>query len=167
MAAGGGADLADGVHTDVHRRIIAQGHFRVGQVVIDGSGNADAGHAEIAQGLGAAETAVSADDHQAVDLHALQGFDGFLLKLLFLELQAAGRAQIGARLVRDIQHQFQRQLLHVVLQVGAFTEQAVVTALYADQRNAVHRRAARDAHHGRVHARAVPAGSKYADLSHG
>ena len=157
MAAGGCPDLADRFHADVDSRVIAQGHFRIGQVIVYGAGYADTGYSQVAQGLCSPEASVSADHNKAVDLHAFQRFYSFFLVFLFLEFQASRRTKISTRIIRDIEYQFQRKLLHVILQVGAFPEQTVISALDADQRNAVHRGASCNRHHRRVHSRAVTA----------
>lgn len=43
MALGGVAQLIDGLDSSIHSRIVADGVFAAGDVVIDGTGQADAG----------------------------------------------------------------------------------------------------------------------------
>ena len=48
MALGGVAQLIDGLDSGIHSRIVADGVFAAGDVVIDGAGQADAGNALVA-----------------------------------------------------------------------------------------------------------------------
>ncbi len=64
MALGGVAQLIDGLDSGIHSRIVADGVFAAGDVVIDGAGQADAGNALVSQRTGAHEGAVTADDVQ-------------------------------------------------------------------------------------------------------
>ena len=52
MALGGVAQLIDGLDSGIHSRIVADGVFAAGDVVIDGAGQADAGNALIGQRTG-------------------------------------------------------------------------------------------------------------------
>lgn len=67
MRLGGVPQLVDHFHACVQGGIVANGVFTAGDVVIDGAGDADAGHAVAGQILRAAEGTVAADDHHAFD----------------------------------------------------------------------------------------------------
>ena len=122
MAAGCSADLADCVHTHVHSRIKTQGHFGVGQVIVDRARNADTGHSHPAQFQRTVKAPVAADDHQAVDFHVLQRLHREFTVFRLAELIAPGRPQISARFVCDIQNGFQVQFLQIVPDIGAFAQ---------------------------------------------
>ena len=157
-------NIAHGVHADVDGGIVAQRHAGIGQVVIDGAGNAHARHAVMAQRLRAVEAAVAADDDQTAHVHILQDLGGFLLHLGLLELQAARGAQLRTGQVGDIQRVFQRQLDEIL--IGILAQQAVEAAVHADQGHAQHGRAARDGGYRRIHSRAVSAAGQHCDFSH-
>ena len=53
MTLGGVAQLIDGLDSGIHSRIVADGVFAAGDVVIDGAGQADAGDALVGQRTGA------------------------------------------------------------------------------------------------------------------
>ncbi len=166
MGAGGGADGAHGVHADVDRGVKTQGGLRILQIVVDGAGDADAGHAQLAQGQRALVGTVPADDHKARDVQVAQELDRFLLVFQVVKLFTACRAKVGAGQVRDVQHGVQGQLLVAVLR-AELANQAVVTTLDANQGHAGQGGKTRHLGDGGVHAGAVPAAGEHCDFFHG
>ena len=160
------ADFPHAVDAHIDGRIESQRHFGIGQVIVDGPGNADAWNAHFTQAFRAGKAAVPADYDQAVNFHGAQGPHSELPVFELPEFVATGRPQIGSCLVRDIQNGFQMQLLQVVPDVGALSQQSVISAFDADQRNPVQGSTSGDGIDGCVHAGAVAAAGQDADFSH-
>src|SRR5262249_24507269 len=59
-----------------HRRVVAEGDVRLGQVVVDGLGQAEDVHAVLHQVEGHLVRAVAAQAHETVQAEAAGGFDG-------------------------------------------------------------------------------------------
>ena len=97
----GVAELVHTLHGGVGRGVEADGVVGADDVVVDGAGDTHHGNAELGQVLRAAECAVAADGHQAVQTDELAGGVGLLLPLLGAELVTAGGVQNGAAAVDD------------------------------------------------------------------
>ena len=166
MGAAGGADGADILHAGVDGAVVAEGHLGVVQVVVDRTGDAHAGDAQVAKRLRALEGAVAADDHDALNAHLADIVGSLKLHFGAKEFQAARGAQIGARLIGDIKNGIQIQFGHVLADVLVQAERAIVAALDAKERHAVVARSLRNRHYGGVHARRVSAGGQYTDSLH-
>ena len=125
MALRGVAQFVDGFHSRVHGRVVADGIFTAGNVVVDGAGDADAGNALIGQRPGAHKGTVAADDHKGIDSQLLAAGQTLGLTFFGLELQAAGSVQNRTAAVDDLRHAAD---IHLV----AFTvDQSIIAALNA------------------------------------
>ena len=160
MGGHGVARLVDGVHAGVDRRVKADGVVRVGQVVVDGSRQADDVDAALAlHQVRPAVGAVAAADHQALDAVRAQVLVTFLADGgIGGEFRQAGRAQHRAAAVDDVADIARQELLDLVL------HQAQVPVADAED---LHVKVQRRAHHradGRVHAGRVAAGGQNRDL---
>ena len=166
MGAAGRADGADIVDAGVDGGVIAQRHLGIGQVVVDGAGDAHAGDAQLTQTHRAVIRAVAADDDDALDAHFADVVGRVYAHFGAQEVETPRGAQIRARLVGDIQNGIQIQFDHVILDVVALAERAVVAALDADEGHAIVARGFRNRHDGGVHARRISAGSQNTNTTH-
>ena len=166
MASGGRADGAHRVDADVDGCVIAQCHFRIGQVVVNRSGNADAVDAQLAQVLSTVETAVTADDHQTFNLHGTQGIGCDFTPCGIKEFHAARRAQIGTGAVCDVQHRIKMHFFHIIVETGRFAQKSIVSALDADELHAVTVRKFCNGHDCRIHTRCIAAACQNTYFSH-
>ena len=92
------------IHHRIHGRIIANGGFRAGDIIVDGARNADAGQAQLRQIPGAVIGAVSADDDQAV----YAGFHCIFVRLFpvfcLVKFLTSGGKQDRPAFFQDIGH---------------------------------------------------------------
>ena len=162
----GCADGADIVDAGVDGGVIAQRHLGIGEVVVNRAGDAHAGDAQFAQPHRAVIGTVTADDDDALDAHLADVVGRVHAHFRSYEIKATRGAQVGARLIGDIQNGIQIQLDHVILNMVASAERAVIAALDADEGHAVIARGFGDRHDGGVHARGISAGSQNTDTTH-
>ena len=164
MALGGVAQLIDGLDSGIHSRIVADGVFAAGDVVIDGAGQADAGNALVGQRTSAHEGAVAADDDQCVDAQLLAAGKTLGLAFLRLELQAARGIQNRTAAVDDLRYAADVHFINFAV------DQAVVTTLDAHHAVALADACTNNGTHSSVHARCVTAAGEHTDrfdfLSH-
>ena len=123
---GGVTQLVDKLHNGVHSRIIAYGVFRALYIVVDGSGNANAGNTCLGQVGSSPERAVAADDNNA--RHVSLFADLLSLENVFpiLELLAARGEYLRAAALNDVGNVSRLKLHHVAV------KQPVISAAYAD-----------------------------------
>lgn len=100
----------------VHGRVKANGVLGRCDVVVNGSGNADAGDSRERQVTGAAEGAVSANDHNAVNALVEAGLSAPVNTILALKLQASGGVQLGSGVLYGVGYAGSIQLGHLVVQ---------------------------------------------------
>ncbi|OLA22906.1 MAG: hypothetical protein BHW25_08220 [Faecalibacterium sp. CAG:82-related_59_9] len=110
--------------------------------------------------------AVAADDDDALNAHFTDIIGGMHTHFRTKEVQAACRAQISARLVGDVQDGIQIQLDHVVLDMVALAECAVIAALDTNQGHAIVTGRLCNRHDGGIHSRGVSAGSQNTNTTH-
>ena len=102
MGLHGVAQAVNGVHGGVGGGVKADGIVGAGDVVVDGGGHAHHGDAGLGQGFCAAEGAVAADGHNAVEPQELAGGRRAQLTLLSAEFVTAGSVENGAAAVDDM-----------------------------------------------------------------
>ena len=166
VGAAGRADGADIVHTRIDGGVVAERHLGIGEVVVDGAGDTDTGDAKAAKRQRALIGTVAADDDNALHAHFADIVDRAQLHFGLEEIKAAGGAQIRAGLVGDIKDGIKVQLDHVVRDVVAAAERAVIAALDADQGHAVVAGGLGHRHDGGIHAGGVAAGGQNTDSTH-
>ena len=137
-----GSGVLDAVNVLQHRvqrRVHADAHVGVGDVVVNGAGHADDGKAHLVQLERPAEGAVAADDHQPLHAVAVEVAQCSLAAFLRPELLGAGGAQDGAAAAEDAAHRAGVHLPHPAV------NQALVATLDA---HGAHAQAQGGAHHG-------------------
>ena len=160
MGLHGVAELVHTLHGGVGRGVEADGVVGADDVVVDGTGDAHHGDAELGQILRAAERAVAADGHQSVQPQQLAGGVGLLLPLLGAELVASGAVQHRAAPVDD---PADAGVVHLQNIAG---DQSLIPAADAHTLDAPGQRAADHGTDTGVHARRVTAAGQYADTLH-
>ena len=153
------AQAVDHGERRVHCGIKADGIIRRGDVVIDGSGDADAGDTACGKIGSTAEGAVAADGNDAVNADFAAGSQSLLHTLFRLELRATVGVKNGAATVQKIGNVARGKLLYVVL------DQTRVTAIDRNDLNAASQSRAGYGTDSRIHTGCVTAGSKNADFS--
>src|SRR5690606_4217199 len=162
VAGGGVAQAVDGFERDVDRGVEADRDVGAEDVVVDGAGDADDGHAVLLrQGQRPAEAAVAADHDQALDAAAPQHGGGLRPARRVEELLGARRAEDRAAALDDVRDVPGVQLDDVVL------DEALVPAVDARDAGAVVDRRADDGADGGVHAGRVAPAGEYGDVLHG
>ena len=150
----------DGVHGGIGGGVEADGVVGADDVVVDGGGDADHGHAGLGQRLCAPEGAVAADGHDAVQTQKLAGGGSPLLACLGAEFVAAGGVEDGAASIDDMGDG-----------AGVHTDdiavdKAVVAAADADALDAAVQAVADYGADGGVHTRGVTAAGEDANAFH-
>ena len=131
---GGGVQSIDRFGGDHHRRIEAEADVGAVEVVVDGLGNANAGHAGLNQRVGDGLRIVTADGDQRIELVGLEDLDAFLDPALdFAHIGPRGTKNRAA-LDQNLVHFLQRQLHGVVVEdaAPAFQESDKLVAVVID-----------------------------------
>src|SRR5690606_279090 len=162
VTGGGVTETVDGLEGDVDGGVEPDGDVGAVDVVVDGGGDAHDRDALLGvEPVCAAETAVSADDHQAVDAALAQRVGGVGPAFRLEEGITAGRAEDGASALDDVGDAAWSQLDDVVV------DQALIAAVDAGHAQTVVDGGANDGTDARVHARCVAAAGEHADMLHG
>jgi len=158
------ANLVHALHDGIQRGVVADGQVGAGEVVVDGAGQAYAGHVVLlGKQAGARERTVTADDHKGVYPVLLHHLEGLLAALGGHKLLAASRLQYGAAATDDAADVLGVELAHLA------RNQAFVTPIYGHHTHAVGNGRAGDGTDGGIHTRCVAARGQYANsvnLSH-
>ena len=94
-------DFGDLANNAVDGRVKADGVIRVSQIVVDGAGQANRGHAQVVQSLCALEAAVAANDDQAVNAEFMEHVHGLFLPFRRFHFQAARGFENGSAFIDD------------------------------------------------------------------
>ena len=149
--------FVDHLHGGIHGGIIADGVLAAGDVVVDGAGDADAGDPYVGEVLRAAERAVAADDHQAVDAVLLAHLFALHDAGHLFELQAAGSVENGAAPLNDLGHRADAHVHDLLVEkTGIAAHDPLDLDAHGDG-------GADDCANGGVHARGIPAAGQDAD----
>ena len=123
MALGGVAQLVNGFHGGVHRGIVTDGILTARNIIVDGTGNADAGHPLVGKCAGAHKGTVAANNHQRVNSQFLATGKTLGLPFPGLELQTTGRIENGTAAVNNLGDAANIHLIAFAI------DEAVITAL--------------------------------------
>ena len=162
VGGGSGFNHVDEVDHGVQTGVCADAKLGVRNVVIDGAGQAKHPVAVAGERGGPGKRAVSAKDHQALDIFFSEDLDGLLLGRLFLKLEAAtgGEDRAGVPDSTTNLHRIQRHELLV--------ENTLIAVLDAHNLNAETDSGPDNGPDGGVHAGGVTSGSDDTNaLQHG
>ena len=151
------AQLIDGLHDRIERRVVADRRVRAAQVVVDRSGKSDDRNVVLlGEDFGACQRTVAADHHQRVDTGLRHIVVGGLASFGRGELLTARCLEDRAAQLDDIAHALRLEFYDLV------EHQSLVSAHDTLYGEAVVDRAARHRANRRIHARGVAARSQNA-----
>ena len=152
------ADFVDGVENGVQGRVISDGCIGAVEVVVDGAGQADAGHVELLRkDAGTRQRTVAANDDQGVDTFLLHVVVGQLAAFGSHEFLAACCLQDGTSHLNDVAYVLAFELFD-------FTGyQAFVSSVDTFYLKAVVDGCTRHRTDGSVHSRSVSSGGQNTD----
>ena len=116
MAVGRVADFVDRLDNRIGRRVKADGEIRTGQIIVNGSRQADDGEARFScQQHGPCERSVSSNDHQRIDFILKQRLVRLAAALFSSKCITTSRLQDGAPSTQDLGNRAHMQPLEVAI----------------------------------------------------
>ena len=162
VRSGGGFDHVDEVNDGVQAGVRADAKVGIGDVVVDGAGQAEDAVSVAGEGGGAGQRAVPAENKQSLDVFLFEDLDGLLLGGFLFEFEATAGGKDGAGIADPAAD------LHAAESHEFAVKDALVTVLDSDHFDPKTDPGPDDGPDGGIHSRGVPPGGDDADtFEHG